>query len=112
MPGFNSSFDVEQARAENAFKKKKETNEDCLQCPKCKSTWFEQIKAQQFLDEHSVILGQAVPPKGQMEFVLLRCVKCAEVVEPRLLRQGRDTANTLYEQFLDSMKSDIKSEKL
>ncbi len=108
---FNTSFDTELKNANNKTLKK-DPNEGCLACPKCKSTWFEEVKTQQYVDDHTVIVGQSIPPKNGIQFVLLRCSKCSETVEPRLLRQARDAANSLYDNFLDSMKQDIKSEKL
>lgn len=108
MPLFNSFADAVQQDT-----KKKDPNENCIRCPKCKTnTWFEEIRAQQYVDEHTVVLGQSVPPKGA-SFVLLRCVKCGELTEPRLLRNTRDSINAAYENFLDAMKDNaLRSDKV
>lgn len=108
MPGFNTSFEIEQKTDP-----KKDLTEGCLRCPKCKSTWFEEVKAQQYVDDHAVILGQTPPAKQGGQFVLLRRVKCQDLSEPRVLRQARDTANNLYDNFIDSLKAgEIKTESI
>lgn len=84
--------------------KNKEQKDDCIKCPKCKATWFEEVNVAQFIDEHTVILGQGLPPKNGVRFTMLRCVKCSDLLEPRILRQNRDAANQLYDNFLDQMK--------
>ncbi len=106
---FNTMYDVDQKNKKDV---KKDPNEGCLQCPKCKGSWFEEVRAQQYQDDHTVVLSQSVPPKNGTQFILLRCVKCQDVIEPRLLRNARDATNNLYDNFLDSMKQDIKSEKI
>lgn len=110
MP-FMTSFEVEQRNGQDK-PVKKDPNEGCLVCPKCKNSWFEEVKIQQYVDDHTVIPGQSIPPKNGIQFILLRCSKCTEMLEPRLLRNNRDAANSLYENFLDAMKADIKSEKV
>ena len=110
MPRFNTSFEVEQKMQPD---NKKDITEGVLKCPGCKSSWFEQVRAQQYIDDHTVILGQPAPPKVGAEFFLLRCTKCGDLSEPRVLRQSRDIANQLYDNFLDSLKTgEIKTEKI
>jgi hypothetical protein len=107
MP-LNTAFEMEQKAGET----KKDLTEGCLKCPKCNNSWFEEVKAQQYVDDHTVILGQGVPPKNGAMFILLRCTKCSDLVEPRVLRQARDAANQMYDNFIDSLKGDIKSDKI
>ena len=94
--------------------KRKDPNEGCLRCPKCKNTWFEEVRVSQFRDDHTVSLGQGVPTMNAGPFVLLRCAKCSDLTEPRLLRQARDVANVLYDNFIDAMQTGVpvKSDKV
>jgi hypothetical protein len=94
--------------------KKKSSDDDCVKCPKCKNTWFEQIKAMQLKVDHNVVIGQEVPvnPNSNVPFVLLRCVKCGELTEPRLFRNTFDQLNKKYDEFLDSLEEQPAEEVL
>lgn len=111
MPGFNTSFEVEQKL--DAKTTQKDITDGCLKCPTCKTSWFEEVRAQQYIDDHGTVLGQPPPAKVGGSFILLRCCKCGDLSEPRVLRNARDTANKLYDNFIDSLKSgEIKSESV
>lgn len=95
---------------------------DALQCPKCKCTFFEEVRVQQYMAAHNVIIGQAVPAvQGTVPFIVLRCVKCQDVTEPRILRGPTgDQINKRYDEFLDEMEGknnpdltgDVKTEQV
>ena len=106
MPTINSFTDQPTSN------EKKTAQSDCVKCPKCTATWFEEIWVAQYVDEHTVILGQGVPSKNGVKFSILRCIKCGDLIEPRMLRNNRDTANQLYDHFLDSMKTTLPTDKL
>lgn len=73
-----------------------------VKCPVCSCSFFEQIKIAQFDKNHNLILGQMVPATGP-SFILLRCVKCKELVEPNLI-QGQDWMWKIYSTFLDEIE--------
>ena len=92
---------------ESAEAKKLVADHDCIKCAKCKCTYFEEVRATQYLIQHSVIIGQPVPPKpSEIPFILYRCIKCKELTEPRLLRTARDNANKKYDAFLIELESE------
>lgn len=72
-------------------------------CAKCKCTWFEQIKVNQFKADHSLILGQAIPVVGVQEFALLKCVKCGELHAPNVIIQAQDATTKHWNQMLDEL---------
>ena len=96
---------------EEIKEKQKIEDKDLLKCPKCKGTWFEQKEFCQFSDLTTVVITQKVPAKSST-FVLLQCGCCKELVEPRLLRQGRDSLDKEYDRFYDAMNKTIKTENL
>jgi len=89
----------------------KKIESECVYCPQCGSTWFEEIKVSQYQANHYVILGQKVPTvDSTAEFILLRCVHCDNKLEPRVIRSGRDMSNKSYDSLLDTLqgKNDIR----
>lgn len=81
---------------------------DITACIKCKSEWFEQVKINQYKSEHMVIPGQTVPVGGPQEFVVLRCIKCAAIYQPRVLITAQDIAAKLYNQMLDQLEEPLE----
>jgi len=95
---------------EEADRKRK----DSVVCPKCTSQWFEQVKIGRYVADHHVILGQQVPSvAGEMAYILLRCVRCDEMLEPRILHNTRDLGGDAYDHLLDTLESkgDKKEDK-
>lgn len=80
---------------------------DLVTCTKCKSDWFEQVKINQYRADHIVIPGQTVPIGGPQEFVMLRCIKCGDVYQPRVIITAQDLSTKLYNQMLDIMESPL-----
>lgn len=76
---------------------------DVVVC-QCGCSYLEQVPVHQFPKNHSVILGQAVPPHGDMGFYVLRCIKCGEIYEPQVQIAARDSARRAYDHFLDEME--------
>ena len=87
---------------------------DSVSCPKCSSQWFEQLRVGRYVSDHNVILGQAVPGvAGEMEYVLLKCVRCTEILEPRILHSTRDIGGDAYDHLLDTLEGngDLRKDK-
>ena len=95
---------------------RQEAMNEVLKCPKCSCSFFEEVQAKQFAYNHNVIIGQKVPTVNfDVGFILLRCVKCQDLTEPRVLRNARDSINKKYDEFLDEMeniKDEVKTQKL
>ena len=103
---------MEQKILQEVNKKKTE----CVECPKCSSTWLEQVLFREYRKDHSVIPGQRIPPTNPQlpEFVLYRCLVCSELLEPSIIHQGygRDVTTETYNDFLDTAegKKDSREE--
>lgn len=89
-------------------------SKNCTECPKCKNTWFEQVVCQQYNADTLVLLGQPpAPAENAVPFVLLRCLKCRFLLEPKALRQYKDGANLSYNHLLYSIRDqEIKTDKV
>lgn len=89
-----------------ALKRQLDAELEAINCKTCGSTWFEQVKAFQFKSDHHVIIGQDVPPRqpGAVGFVLLRCLRCSDLLEPRVLHNTRDVAAGSYDDLLDTLQ--------
>lgn len=90
-----------------AEQKKAQLEADTLKCPNCKCLWFEEVALYQFKAEHSLIHGMAVPRKVG-PFIFLRCVKCSELTEPRIIRQNKDNMDKFYDDLLDVLEDKDK----
>lgn len=87
-----------------AMKAEEKKRTDCVSCPKCNSQWFQQIRVGRFVSDHNVILGQEVPGvAGEMNYVMLKCIRCEELLEPRILHSTRDLGGDAYDQLLDTL---------
>ena len=52
-----------------------------------------------------MILGQEVPAvPGEMSYVVLKCIRCEELLEPRILYGTRDLGGEAYDHLLDTLK--------
>jgi hypothetical protein len=87
-----------------ALKAEEKKRTDCVACPKCESQWFQQFRVGRFVSDHNVILGQEVPAvAGEMNYVMLKCIRCDELLEPRILHSTRDLGGDAYDQLLDTL---------
>src|SRR5687768_1593268 len=78
---------------------------ECLSCPNCSSQWFEQVKVSRYKADHNIILGQEVPPKSNtVPYIVLRCIRCSDFLEPRVLHNTRDVVGGDYSHFLDTIE--------
>ncbi len=78
-------------------------------CTKCKCEWFEQLSVNRYLSNHSSILGQTIPPAESQNFVMLRCIKCAEIYQPNIIITAQDRATKLHNVLLDQLEDvDVK----
>ena len=97
-----------------AIEKEERRRKDSVECPKCSSQWFEEIKLGRFVSDHNVILGQSVPGiAGEMAYILLKCARCNEMLEPRILHSTRDIGGDAYDDLLDTLegKGDKRNDK-
>lgn len=100
------------------LREKEERDLECVSCPQCGSQWFTEIPVSQYKAEHHVVVGQRVPPKpGTIPYLLLKCIVCEDLLEPRVLRNARDTAGGGYDYLLDTLsglhdtREDLTKEK-
>lgn len=102
-------------RQQNAILKQLEKRDlDCISCPKCSSQWFEQVKISRYKADHNIVLGQDVPPRpSTIPYILLKCVRCNDYLEPRVLHNTRDVVGGDYDHFLDTLegKHDSREEE-
>ena len=99
----------------NAFQKMEKVEKEVIRCGDCGCTHFEQIQVNRYPVDHNVIVGQRVPVAEEIDFFVLRCVRCNGIQEPRVSTGPRDLAARLYDVFLDEMdemKDVVKPEKL
>lgn len=76
-------------------------------CPKCGLSWLEEVTVKQFDKDKSVILGQKIPVGSANSFIVLRCIKCGEILEPNILHPSRDAVRTAYDRFLDEVEAKL-----
>lgn len=96
--------DFERQQMEILKQHKKEET-DCIFCPKCRSRWFEEVELYQFRANHNVILGQQVPVKpGSIPYYVLKCVRCGDLLEPRIIHNTRDIGGNDYDSLLDTLE--------
>jgi len=87
-------------------------DQECIACPKCGGEWMEEVKAQRFKDDHNVVIGQPVPSKpGSIPYIILRCLYCNNMIEPRVVHQTRDIAGGDYNHFLDTVEGKMDKRK-
>lgn len=104
-----SDFERSQAMA---MKAEQEKDLDCIKCPQCSGQWFEQVPISRYQNQRQVVIGQPVPAKpGSVPYILLRCVHCQNLVEPRVSRTVRDLAAQDYDHFLDTIEGKLDSRK-
>jgi len=87
------------------LKKAEDMSLKCVICPKCGSQWFEEVEFQRYQTEHNLIVGQHIPARpGSVPFVMLRCGRCSNLIEPNIVSQARDIGARDYDHFLDTME--------
>lgn len=100
-----SDFEKKQAQLQE---KQRELDLETVRCPKCDSQWFEQVRFARFKADHHIILGQDVPVRpGSVQYTLLRCACCGDMLEPRVLHNSRDVASGDYDHFLDTIEGKL-----
>jgi len=94
------------------IKLEQERDLDCIKCPKCFSQWFEEIKLQRYQNQTDVVIGQSVPARpGSLPFILLKCIYCNNLVEPRIIHSARDLAGKDYGHFRETLEGKQKDQK-
>lgn len=78
--------------------------QEAVACTKCRSEWFEQVRINQYKADHIVVPGQALPVASAQEFIMLRCIKCSEVYQPRIMITGQDAISKEYNSMLDQLE--------
>lgn len=103
-----------EAQQNALMQQMKKQDLECVSCPTCSSEFFEQVQVHKLKADHHVILGQEVPPKpGTQPYVILRCIYCANLLEPRVQSNTRDILGGPYEDLLDTLegKRDKRAEE-
>lgn len=107
-----------QRQIEQQLKEKEKADNECVTCPSCGSIYFESVDVKKFQLHHQVIVGQDIPEKpGIIPYKLLRCIRCSNTIEPRILHNSRDMISNDYDKFLDTMegkndKRDVRLQEL
>ena len=76
---------------------------DIVECPNCEGTFFELAKLAQYQKDHHIVPGQTPPVYG-MEYVILRCIRCNELIEPTVQLSPRDLATSQYGRLLEELE--------
>lgn len=108
------TFTDYEAQQHKVLKELEKRDLECISCPSCGSQWFEQVRVSRFKADHNIVLGQDVPPRpSTIPYVLLRCILCKDLLEPRVLHNTRDVVGGDYNHFLDTIegKHDSRKEK-
>lgn len=78
---------------------------ESISCPNCSSQFFEHVRVAKYKADHNVVLGQDVPIRpGSAPYVLLRCIYCKDLLEPRVLHNTRDVIGGDYNELLDTLE--------
>jgi hypothetical protein len=95
------------------LKKRLEAEQESVRCRECGSTWFTEREFFQFKADHNVIIGQNVPHRfpGSVGFILLECLHCKNLIEPRVQSSTRDMASGTYDNFLDTIEGKLDTRK-
>lgn len=89
-----------------------------IKCPICKGSWFEEIRAFQVPDNFTLIPGQKVSVYQGMQYSVLRCLRCNELMEPPTQVSPRDLVKSQYGSMISELEdetwkvSKVKGEKI
>lgn len=104
MSSFNQ-YEQMEARARAAREAARQKDLESVSCPTCDSQWFEEVTVCRFKLDHFVALGQKIPRRpNQQEYVMLKCVRCGDYLEPRVSVDMRDMAHEGYEFLLETLE--------
>ena len=100
-----STYDQYEKELKASIDQFRKKQEECINCPNCNSQWFTEVHANRYQVNHNVILGQQIPAEpNTLAYVLLKCVRCNELLEPRIIHNARDVAGDRYDHFLDTLE--------
>ena len=91
--------------------------EDAIKCVVCSCQYLEEVRVARYYSVHAVVIGQAPPRlESEMQFVVLRCVRCGELYEPTISGGLHSPESERYGAFkrimMEPVKKDILSEKV
>lgn len=103
-----------EMRAREIREQQRSKDLECISCPTCDSQWFEEVTICRFKLDHFVALGQKIPRRpNQQEFVMLKCIRCKDYLEPRVSIDLRGAASDGYDFLKDTLEGkDDAREKL
>jgi len=78
---------------------------EIVECPKCRGSFFERLELAQYQRTHLVIPGQSPPIYG-MEYIILRCARCQELLEPTIELSPRDLATSQYGELVKELEDE------
>ena len=100
-----TTYDALERQQQALMDQIQKQKEQCIDCPVCSSQWFTEIEASRYQLDHNVILGQDVPTEpNTVPYKLLKCLRCDNLLEPRVLHNTRDAAGGTYDHFLDTLQ--------
>jgi len=100
-----STYDALEKQQQKLMDQIEKNKLECINCPTCGSQWFTEIKAQRYQLDHNIILGQAIPTEpNTIPYLLLKCIRCENLLEPKILHNTRDVAGGKYDNFLDTIE--------
>lgn len=77
--------------------------EPVIRCEGCGCSWFEHLTVKQYNNLHSVVFGQKIPFYSDMEFYLLRCIKCGKLHVPSVSSSRADKVWKQWNELLDEL---------
>ncbi len=72
---------------------------DKIQCD-CGCTFFEEIKVQQFPRLHNLVVGQQLQPLDGIDFFVIKCVHCGDIIAPQVMFGQQDVRSKRYDEFI------------
>jgi len=76
---------------------------EIVECPNCNGTFFELAKLAQYQKNYQIVPGQT-PPRYGMEYIILKCARCSELIEPTVVLSPRDLATSQYGDLLKELQ--------
>lgn len=77
---------------------------ECIDCPTCKSSFFEQVEVAKYSKYHQTGIGQRVVEGGSgQKFHVLRCISCQELLELNVNKAPGTPSTKEYAQLIDTL---------
>jgi hypothetical protein len=104
------TWDQFEQRQRQLDEMRRQRDMECVSCPQCGSQFFERVDVVKIKADHNVILGQK-PDVSSGPYIILRCIHCQGLLEPRIINHTRDVMGGDYDVFLDTVEGKLDERK-